>query len=261
MFKKLHREKLRSAPLAPEWRQILDAHFPFYQRLTEPDRQELEGHVQVFMAEKVFEGCGGLTLTDEVKLSIASGACLLLLHRDTNYYPGLKAILVYPTAYVAPATEYIGGGIFGDTVQARSGESWRQGAVVLAWDVICQDSLAPAKGHNVILHEFAHQLDTEDGLADGVPILGQGESWSTRERRYADWKRVMLAEYQKLCAQVKIGQTTVLRAYGATNPAEFFAVVTECFFCKPGDMRQSHPELYEELKWFYQQNPADWPQR
>lgn len=143
--------------------------------------------------------------------------------------------------------------------QPRAGESWREGAVVLAWDAVCSGLLAPGSGYNVVLHEFAHQLDYEDGQADGAPLLGHGESRSVRKRRYATWSRVMRAEYEQLREQVQRSESTVLREYGATNPAEFFAVATECFFGKPQEMQQKHPELYEEMKWYYQQDPAHWP--
>jgi hypothetical protein len=217
----------------------------------------LEAHIKVFMAEKKFEGCGGLVITDEIKMCIASQACLLLLHRDADCYPALRTILVYPSSYFAPTTRHLGSGIFEESHQARAGESWREGVVVLAWDEVCKGTITPEQS-NVVLHEFAHQLDFEDGYADGAPILGRGESYSMRKNRYATWKRVMGAEYEKLRIQIQNGETDVLRGYGATNPAEFFAVATESFFGKPHEMQQKHSELYEELKWYYRQDPAQW---
>src|SRR5208282_6443510 len=173
-------------------------------------------------------------------------ACLLLLHRQTDYYPGLQTILVYPGTYVAPTIRHVGSGVMEESQQPRAGESWREGAVVLAWDAICSGILAPESGYNVILHEFAHQLDFEDGQADGAPLLGHGESHSMRRQRYADWSRVMRMEFEQLRSRVQRGEGTTLRDYGATNPAEFFAVATESFFGKPQEVRQQHPELYEE---------------
>jgi len=258
MWKEHRRKKLRSAPFPPEWRKIMETHCPFYLQLPEEDRKELEGHSQVFLAEKKFEGCDGLGLTDEMRICIAAHACLLLLHRQTDYYPGLQTILVYPGTYVAPTIRHVGSGVMEESQQPRAGESWREGAVVLAWDAICSGILAPESGYNVVLHEFAHQLDYEDGQADGAPLLGRGESRSARKRRYADWSRVMQAEFERLRGQLQQGENTVLRGYGATNPAEFFAVATECFFGKPLAMQQQHTELYEEMKWYYQQDPAGW---
>lgn len=259
MWRGQRRKKLQSDPFPSDWKRILETHCPFYHQLPETDRRELESHINVFMAEKKFEGCGDLNLTDEIKICIAAHACLLLLHRKTEYYPGLQTILVYPGTYVAPITRQVGAGVLEESRQPRAGESWRAGAVVLAWDAICSGIAAPENGYNVVLHEFAHQLDYEDGRADGAPLLGRGESWLARKRRCAAWTRVMQAEYEQLRKQAQLGESTVLREYGAANPAEFFAVATECFFGKPKEMRQRHPELYEEMSWYYQQDPANWP--
>jgi Mlc titration factor MtfA (ptsG expression regulator) len=253
-----NRKKLRSAPVSTEWKRLIETYCPLFHRLAGADQNELEAHLQVFMAEKKFEGCGGLVMSDEIKVCIAAHACLLLLHRQTDCYPSLKSVLVYPNTYVVPTTRHVGGGIMEEVHQQRAGESWPEGAVVLAWDVIGNDIRAPERGHSVIFHEFAHQLDFEDGRADGVPLLGRGETIATRRRRYSDWARVMRAEFDLLQAQVNRGESTVLREYGATNPAEFFAVATECFFCLPLALQQRHPELYGEMKWYYQQDPALW---
>ncbi|HEY1790854.1 MAG TPA: M90 family metallopeptidase [Verrucomicrobiae bacterium] len=258
MLKALRRKKLRSAPFPEQWLRIIHDRCPFYRRLSDDDRRELQGHIQVFLAEKQFEGCGGLVVEEEHKVCIAAQACLLLLHRETDYYPDLRTILVYPTMYVVPTTRHVGGGIMEERDESRLGESWREGAVVLAWDAVCSGLADPLDGHNVVLHEFAHQLDYEDGFADGAPLLGQGESLSARKRRYSEWSRVMQEEYERLRARVLRGQPDVLREYGATNPAEFFAVATESFFCKSRQLREQHPALYEQMSWYYRQDPAKW---
>ena len=123
---------------------------------------------------------------------------------------------------------------------------------------LCKGILAPESGCNVILHEFAHQLDYEDGQADGVPLLGRDETYLKRKDRYATWRRIMGTEYERLRVQIQRGESTVMREYGTTNPAEFFAVATETFFGKPQEMQQILPELYDELKWYYRQDPAQW---
>jgi hypothetical protein len=258
MSKEQRRKKLQSAPFPPNLLKIIETHCPFYFQLPEQDRKELERHIQVFLADKKFEGCGGLGLTDEIRVCIAAHACLLLLHRTTDCYPSLRTILVYPNTYVVPTVRHVGSGVMEESHQLRAGEAWREGSVVLAWEAVCSGILAPENGYNVVLHEFAHLLDFEDGQADGVPLLGRGESRSARQRRYAAWSQVMQTEYERLRGQVQRGESTVLREYGATNPAEFFAVATECFFGKPLAMQQQHPELYEEMKWYYQQDPAHW---
>ena len=258
MWKQRHRKALQSSPFPPSWSRILEAHCPFYQRLPKEDQRELRGHMQVFLAEKNFEGCGGLVITDEIRVCIAAQACLLLLHRKTDYYPDLQSILVYPSAYFVKETRHLGGGIMEERHHARLGEAWRHGAVVLAWDAVCQGTADPDDGHNIVFHEFAHQLDYEDGCANGAPALGDAHSWWARRSRYATWARVLSSEFERLSADAQQGHTAVLDGYGATNPAEFFAVATESFFERPREMQEKHPELYQELKQYYQQDPAQW---
>jgi hypothetical protein len=258
MWREHRRSKLRSSPFPPDWQRIVETNCPFLHQLPESDRRELSGHARVFLAEKKFEGCGGLNITDEIRVTIAAHACLLLLHRHTDYYPGLMSVLVYPDAYVVPTTRHVGSGVMEESWESRAGEAWSEGAVVLSWDDVRNGIQSPENGYNVVFHEFAHLLDFEDGLADGVPVLDHGESRPVRKQHQAAWTRVLKTEFERLCGQVERGESTVLRAYGATNPAEFFAVATECFFCKPRAMQQQHAELYEELKWYYQQDPAQW---
>lgn len=251
MFQALRRKKLRSAPFPEHWLRIIEARCPFYRRLPCDDQRELQGHIQVFLAEKLFEGCGEFVIEEEHRVCIAAQACLLLLHRDTDYFPDLRTILVYPAMYVVPTTRHIGGGIMQERHESRLGESWQQGAIVLAWDAV-------QSGPELVLHEFAHQLDFEDGSSDGTPLLGQGESFSERKRHYAEWSRVMREEYEQLRMRAQRGQPDVLRDYGATNPAEFFAVTTESFFCKPRELREQHSALYEQMSRYYHQDPAKW---
>jgi Mlc titration factor MtfA (ptsG expression regulator) len=258
MWNKQRREKLKAAPFPPDWSRILLERFPLYQRLPDADRKELQGHIQVFLAEKKLEGCGGLEITEEMKVCIAAQACLLLLHRNTDYYPGLRSILVYPTAYFAKTTRHVGVGVMEERFDSRLGEAWDSGAVVLAWDAVNHGATIPDDGHNVVFHEFAHQLDFEDGKADGAPVLGSEDYWFRQRNRYRAWARVLSREYEWLRAETQEGQTEVLDGYGATNPAEFFAVATESFFERPVKMREKHPELYEELRRYYRQDPAQW---
>jgi MtfA peptidase len=229
-------------------RTILERNVPYLSKLPVADRQELEGLVRIFLAEKSFEGCGGLVLTEEMKVTIAGEACLLLLHRETDIYPDVEAILVYPSAYRAPSKNSAGGVVI-EGEQARLGESWMRGVVVLAWDHVKSGAAQPDLGQNVVLHEFAHQLDSEDGSMDGSPDLG------TRAR-YTSWARVLGKEFDELSRKIHAGRSSDIDPYGATNPAEFFAVVTEMFFEKPRALKRRHPELYEELAAFYRQDPG-----
>ena len=249
LFKDSRRAKLRAEPLSPEAHAILEKNVPYLARLNEADRKEIEGLVQIFLAEKEFEGCGGLEITDEIKVTIAAQACLLLLHRENDMYPGVDAILVYPSAYRAK-TRTDGGGFIVEGEQARLGESWTRGVVVLAWDHVKSGAMNMNDGHNLVLHEFAHQLDGEDGSMDGAPELGA-------RARYKSWAHVLGDEFSELSERLNAGRKSDIDSYGATSPAEFFAVITEMFFEKPLAMKQRHPDLYEELVAFYKQDPAE----
>jgi len=248
-LKHRRREKLRAEPVPPAWLAIIERNVGIFKRLPPADRSELLGDVQVFLAEKHFEGAGGLELTDEIRITIAAEACILLLHRDTDFYPNLTSIIVYPTAYVAGRSAPIGGGIWEEGEQGRFGETGQNlGALVLAWDEAKRGAQLPSDGANVVLHEFAHQLDFEDGVTDGTPALATHAA-------YAAWARVMSAEFEALRNADDDGAPTLLDKYGATNHAEFFAVITEAFFERPRALRARHPELYAELEQFYEQDP------
>jgi len=249
-FKKMRRRRLRKKPFPAEWSLMLEQNLPLYSRLSPADRQELHGHIQVFLAEKYFEGCAGLTVTVEMKVTIAAQACVLLLHRKTDYYPKLVSILVYPGTYLAHHRERDSAGLVTEGLQPRQGESWSHGTVVLSWDDVRAGAADAQDGHNVVYHEFAHQLDIEDGrLADGSVAL-------PRSSMYGAWSRILGREYAALKKDVAAGRETVLDSYAATSPAEFFAVATECFFETPVLLKTKHPQLYAELKLYYNQDPA-----
>lgn len=248
-FKRRRREHVRSEAFPTAWLGIIERNVPFFASLPDTDRREVQGLVQVFLTEKIFEGCAGLALTDEIKVTIAAHACRLLLHRKTDVFPRLITILVYPSAYSAKSVEPIGGGAVLEGVQVRLGEAWKDGVAIVSWDTVWEMAHRHGGGTNLVLHEFAHLLDMEDGAADGTPVLAD-------RNRYESWTRVMEDEYQRLKQQTARGHPTVLDDYGATNPAEFFAVATEAFFERPSLLWRRHPELYKELKSFYQQDPA-----
>ena len=248
-FTQRRRRRLAGQPFPEAWLSILRRNVPLYNRLPLADRQELQRHVQVFLGEKRFEGCAGLEITDEVRVTIAAHACILLLHRRTDYYPGLSSILVYPHAYAVPASDWLPGGMVVEGVDVRQGESWHHGAVVLSWDSVRRSAADRWPSDNVVLHEFAHQLDSSWGRGDSTPVLQDRSTFVT-------WARVLRKEYDSLRSEVVCRRQTLLNEYGATNPAEFFAVATECFFQRPQEMLKEHPELYQELRAFYQQDPA-----
>ncbi|MDX2165684.1 MAG: zinc-dependent peptidase [Deltaproteobacteria bacterium] len=250
-LKRRRRARLRATPLPNDWRAIVARNVPYAARLAEAPRAALDGCMQIFLAEKRFEGCGGLTITDEIRVTIAAQACILLVGRpDADVYPTFETILVYPHAYVAAATARNPDGTVSEAGQARLGEAWARGPVVLSWDDVVGGATDARDGHNVVFHEFAHQLDNEaTGPGDGAPAL-------PRRSLYVAWARVLGAEYARLIDDVAHHRHTVLDGYGATSPAEFFAVATECFFEKPEPLRRRHPALYEQLQVFYQQDPA-----
>jgi len=250
-LKRRRREAVQREPFPPEWSAIIARNVPFFGRLPEADQEELLRHMLVFLDEKRFEGCGGLEITDEIRVTVAAQACLLLLHRETDYYPDLEVILVYPWAYRSAAPEVVEGGIVVEGGHGRLGESWSRGVVVLSWDGVLAGAADMSDGHNLVLHELAHQLDQESGASDGAPEL-------PKDSMYAAWARVLGSEYERLIDDDAHLRRTVIDPYGATNPAEFFAVVTEAFFEKPRQLRAKHPELYAQLQAYYQQDPAGW---
>jgi Mlc titration factor MtfA (ptsG expression regulator) len=246
------RRALRARPFPEAWRRIIAARVPQVARMPVELRRELEGHIHVFLAEKRFSGCAGLEIDDEVRVTIAAQACLLLLDRPAGYFPGLRQVLVYPGAFLVERLRPEPSGVLQETRQVLSGESWSNGQVVLSWEDTLAGAAAPDDGRNVVLHEFAHQLDQEKGYANGAPGIASRRG---RER----WARVMGEEYARLQYNVMTQAPSLFSAYGATAPAEFFAVITETFFEQPALMRHYHAELYSELTTLYRVDPAAWP--
>ncbi len=252
------RQRIRSRPFPAAWRDILKRRVPYVRALPTDLQLLLKQHIQVFVAEKAFIGCDGLEITDEMRVTIAAQACLLILNRPRGYYPNLRQILVYPGSFVVQSEHTDGAGISHQGRQVLSGESWSLGQVILSWRDTLQDAAAPGDGRNVVIHEFAHQLDQETGTANGAPVLAKRE-------HYARWAQVLGAEYQQL--QARAGRPrgpedqdgeSLFSDYGATDPAEFFAVISEVFFEQPQRMADQHPALYQELAQFYRLEPLSW---
>jgi len=250
-WKARRRAQLRQQPFPAAWRRILRRRVPYIARLPSRTQLELKQHMQVFLAEKAFIGCGGLRVTDEMRVSIAAQACLLLLGRSRDYFPELRQVLVYPGAFVVERLSTAPGGVQREQRQVLAGESWSQGQVLLSWDDALQGAADPADGRNVVIHEFAHQLDQEKGYANGAPRLGS-------KAAYAAWSRVMEQEFSALQGRVARGEWSLMSAYGATDPAEFFAVGSEVFFEQPQELRHFHPALYQALSGYYRLDPAGW---
>jgi Mlc titration factor MtfA (ptsG expression regulator) len=248
-LRRRRRVAIRRRPFPNEWRTIIERNVPYVACLPSEDREELARHIEVFLSEKHFEGCGGLVMTDEARVTIAAQACVLLLHRETDYYPNLVSILVYPTTYLVPGGQRTADGLVAEGDQARLGESWARDVVVLAWDSVLSGAADIHDGHNVVLHEFAHQLDQEGDTGAGAPVL-------PRRSMYVAWARVLGHDFDQLVHDTAHHHRTLLDRYGATNPAEFFAVATETFFEKPRQLRSKHPALYSQLQQFFCQDPA-----
>jgi MtfA peptidase len=249
LLKNWRRRRISKRPFPQDWLKIIEANVPCYQKLSDSDKAELQKHIMVFLSGKKFEGCGGLKITDEIKVTIAAQACILLLHRQTDYYPGLLSILVYPGAFIARHTEYLPSGVVVDQSQSLIGQAHQRGPVVLSWDDARHSAADAADGHNVVFHEFAHQIDLADGEGDSSAVLQSRSS-------FIAWARVLEKDFRKLQRQISDNQPTLLDSYGATDPAEFFAVATEFFFEKPAELAAQNPQLYNELKKFYHQDPA-----
>src|SRR2546423_8166933 len=248
-LKERRRKQIKARPFPNEWRKIIKNNVAFFARLESEDQAELLGRLQVLLSEKNFEGVE-MEITDEVRVTIAAQACLLLLHRRTDYFPRLFTILVYPSTYLADENRPITAEIWEEGKSSRLGETAQQmGSMVLAWDAVKSGAADPSDGKNVVLHEFAHQLDFENFAADGTPAL------ATREQQLA-WREVMRTEFASFRAADQTGIPTLLDTYGATNAAEFFAVAIEAFFERPVRLRSQHPRLYAQLQQYFRQDPA-----
>lgn len=238
-------------PFAPEWSECLERNFTYDAHLCESERAKLRDFVKIFVAEKNWVGCGGLEITDEVRVTIAATAGLLVLGIEPPYYfEGVKSVLVYPSAYRHPPQGQGTGQVVYEDMPVQ-GEAWHRGPIVLSWEDVLGGARNPSDGHNVVLHEFAHHLDGLDGDTDGVPPM------QTRGQ-YDQWFRVTRREYEQLVRHSQAGKATLLDHYGASDEAEFFAVATEAFFERPVQLKRRQGELYEVLHKFYRQDPARW---
>ena len=252
-LKKRRRAKILATPFPENWDLIIRNNVRHARYLTPPQQNKLRRLVRIFIAEKNWEGCGGLTLTDEMKVTIATLACLLVVGMDEDLlFEHVLTILVYATGYVAPESHVSGTGLVVDAGQARLGEAWWRGPVILSW----ADSLAGGRmespGRNLVLHEFAHQLDMMNGrICDGAPPL------KTREE-LERWVSVLGPVFEQLVEDCRSGHHGLIDCYGAKNPAEFFAVITETFFEHPDALRHHHEEAYGVLRDFYGLDPAGW---
>jgi Mlc titration factor MtfA (ptsG expression regulator) len=248
---KVHRrKKLIAAPLPDEWEATIQRNVHLFRSLSREQQLRVCDYVKVFAAEKNWEGCGGLNITDEIRVTIAAHVGILTLGLPNQYFDHVLSVLVYPETYVAEHAHSVTGGIVEEGDSARLGEAWYRGPVILAWGDVLHEGRGERPGRNVTLHEFAHQLDMLNGRdADGTPPL---ESGAQDDR----WVEILQRRYRELAERCERGRPTVLDCYGATNKAEFFAVATELFFEQPAVMQAHLDDLYGLLREYYRQDPA-----
>ena len=244
------RRKLIASAFPKSWDEILRKNFPLYKKIPKNVQKKLHSYINVFMDEKTFEACGDLEeLTEEMCVTIAGQACLLLVNGRCGFYDKLTTILVYPDMYKADQKQNKDGTIGGGGT--RLGESWEQGTIVLSWKHSLRGPAITNDGQNLVIHEFAHQLDQWDGMADGAPLRSFSEE-------HKDWSKNFYEAYNRHAERFRKGRKLVIDEYGATNPAEFFAVASETFFEKPRGLLKRYPAIYNELKNLYALDPINW---
>ena len=243
------RQELLATPLTAHQRAVIDEQVPLVRRLPPDLRAHLDGKVNLFLNQVDFYGCDGLEVTEEMELAIAAQACLLVINSDL-WYDNLTTILIYPSAFKSRQRRQEGY-VVSEKEIIRTGESWDRGPVILSWSHSRQGALDDRDGQNVVLHEFAHQIDDLSGGTNGVPILSDGQS-------FAEWERVFLTAYDAHLHAVEAGKPTVIDPYGATGHEEFFAVSVEVFFEKPRDLKAAVPEVYDQLAKLFRLDPATW---
>lgn len=241
-------------PFKPGWEDILEEHLVIYRDLPRELKPKLRVRISDFIPNVYWEGVKGLEITEEMMVLVAAQACLLTINMEGNPYVRLKSIILFPEVFTHKETSSKDGLIVSERKSRVSGLSYDRGTVSLAWDEALHGASNRHDGYNVVIHEFAHQLDQDDGYANGAPIL-------RRPQDYKAWSEVMQREFEKLTRDSSHGKATVLDDYGATNPAEFFAVATETFLEKGRKMHKHHPELYELMQQYYQLDPRSWREK
>ena len=225
------------------WTALL-ADLPFLRGLSADEMRRLRELALLFLAEKQFTGAHGFALDDAMRLSVAVQACLPVLNLGLDRYDEWSEIVVHPGDFKVQISQTDDHGVVHEFDDERAGESWPGGPVVLSWDATVN-----APDMNVVIHEFAHKLDMANGEADGNPPLHSG-----MDRRA--WAQAFRVAYAGFCDVVDREKETWLDPYAAEAPAEFFAVISEAFFEAPNETRRRYPDVYEQLRLFYRQDPA-----
>ena len=249
VLQRRRRTALLATPLTPEQRAVVERLVPLVRRLPPPLRHSLEGKMNLFLNQVAFRGQNGLEVTEAMQLSIAAQACLLVVNSPA-WYDTLRNVLIYPSTFVARHDMH-DGHLVHEASHANLGESWARGPVVLSWDAALHGGLVADDGHNVVIHEFAHQLDGLSGHTNGIPVLRKGQA-------YAGWEKAMLGAYHDHVERLERGEPTLIDPYGATNHEEFFAEAIVTFFERPRELRREEPALYAQLAELLALDPAQW---
>ena len=252
VIREIDKKRFKDTPFPSEWSTLLEREYPLYNHLPQELKDDLHYKIQIFLAEKKFEGCNGFKITQEIKLLVAAQACTLIINRKHDVFPKLVSILIYPSTYVAKSSSYDSGIITNSETSVAGQSSTWGGQITLAWNHVEGGVTNMADGDNVVFHEFAHQLDGESGDTNGVPKFDKGKNI------YHPWVEIVGEEFYSFVDRVHHHHKDVIDDYGATNAAEFFAVTTETFFEKPNQLAKKHPKLYDEFKDYYQLDPRDW---
>jgi hypothetical protein len=253
-FKQRRRRTLLAEPFPDQWLDVLARNVRQYACLSDEQQSRLRDRLRVFVAEREWVGCGGMTIDDGVRVTVAAQACLLLLGLEDDWcFDNLRSILVYPEVMALPPEMQEHQLIVEEDGMPIAGQAWYGGPVILSWQDALSGGRHPHDGYNVVLHEFAHQLDALDGEMGGTPPL-------TTPHLRQTWHDTFEAEYQAVCRMVDRGRPMVLDEYAAASRAELFAVATEHFFEQPHAVRRHHPRLYDLLTEFYRLDPRDWPE-
>ena len=249
-FRNRRRKKLLNQPWPEPWSLHLNRNVRLTWELSKSETQQLQKRIKVFVGEKNWEGCEGLEITDEIRVTIAAQACLMLMGNDHFYFDNVRSVLVFPKSFARKTSDGQSEGM----TQHRAGEAWQNGPIILSW----RDSLRGGRneddGQNVVIHEFAHALDGLDGEMGGTVMFEDADSTQ-------QWQEVVSTGFKELCLAKERGHRTLLDHYGATNPAEYFAVASETFFEQPVELNGEHPELFRLLKKYFGVDPTAWQRK
>ena len=248
-FRKRRRQRLSTQPFPAAWHDIVDSNARFVYALSPVLQQKIARAIQIIVAEKNWEGCGGLLMTDEQRVTIAAHMARMTVHYEADYFDDVLSILVYPAAYQAQSQKQIAGGVIVEGSDGRLGEAWHRGPVILSWADVLDNVRDPYPRRNVIIHEFAHQLDMRNGgQADGIPTIEA----AVAARR---WSQIIPASFEELQYRCRHHLPSLLDCYGATSPAEFFAVASESYFEQPVEFESEWPVVFELFDDFYRNRP------